>query len=379
MSTIVKVVTVKLRTTPETEQALFDTMQLFNKACNHLSGIAWEAKTFRAFDLHHAAYHQTRELFGLPAQLTIRAISVVADAYKKDQSVRRVFGERSAVVFDARCYRLKNLSSVLLTTTQGRKEFVMRHGGKQRAELDGAETGEADLLYRDGSYYLAITIKKSEPPPSDMSGGVLGVDLGIVELATDSEGNSYSGEQVKSVRRKLKEHRRALQKRGTNSAKKRLRKISRKQSRFVRDINHCISKRIVQTACDSLKAIALENLTNIRERTVDLGGNMHWLLGNWSFYQLRAYITYKAKQVGIDVVEVNPRNTSRTCSACGFCDKANRKSQSHFECLSCGFPANADYNASCNIARIGWETRAKQVFAPQTTASVSLMSSAVAA
>lgn len=130
----------------------------------------------------------------------------------------------------------------------------MRHGGKQRAELEGADTapfgtnvrtGEA---LRDGSYYLAIAIKKPEPPPADMSGGVLGVDLGIVEIATDSEGNSYSGEQVKSVRRKLKEHRRQLQKRGTNSAKKRLRKIARKQSRFVHDTDHCVSKHIVQTA-----------------------------------------------------------------------------------------------------------------------------------
>ena len=109
-------------------------------------------------------------------------------------------------------------------------------------------TGEADLLFRDGSYYLAITIKKPEPPPADMSGGVLEVDLGIVEIATDSEGNSYSGEQVKSVRRKLKEHRRQLQKRGTNSAKKRLRKMARKQSRFVHDTDHCVSKHIVQTA-----------------------------------------------------------------------------------------------------------------------------------
>lgn len=367
MSTLVKTITVKLRTTAETEQALANTMERFNKACNHLSGIAWDTKTFRVFDLHHAGYHAVRELFGLPAQLTVRAISVVADAYKKDQSVRRVFGERSAVVFDARCYKFKNLSTVSLTTIQGRKDFVMRHGGKQRAELEGAETGEADLLYRDGSYYLAIAIKKPEPPVADMSGGVLGVDLGIVELATDSEGNSYSGKQVKSVRCRLKEHRRRLQKCGTNSAKKRLRKIACKQSRFVRDTNHCISKKIVQTACDSLKAIALEKLTNIRERTVNLGKNMRWLLGNWAFHQLRACITYKAKQIGIDVIGVNPRNTSRTCSVCLFCDKANRKSQSHFECISCGFQANADYNASCNIARLGWETRA--------SLSVSLMSS----
>ena len=123
-----------------------------------------------------------------------------------------------------------------------------------------------------------------------------------------------------------------------------------------------------------MKAIALETLTGIREsgnkflreRTVQqanmgvrrLGRDMRWLLGNWSFYQLRQYITYKAEQVGIDVIGVPPQDTSRTCSVSLFCDKANRRSQSHFLCLSCGFQANADYNASANIARSGSETRA---------------------
>jgi transposase len=78
-------------------------------------------------------------------------------------------------------------------------------------------------------------------------------------------------------------------------------------------------------------------------------------MGNWSFYQLAQFISYKAEQAGIPMVFVDPRNTSRTCSVCGYVDKANRKSQAHFKCLQCGFEANADYNAALNI-----EARAAQ-------------------
>ena len=158
-----KTITVKLRTTEKTADALDDTMQRFNQACNHLSELAWKLQEFRAFTLHEIAYHDTRARFQLPAQLTVRALAKVADSYKTDRSIQHVFGMQSAVVFDSRCFKLKNLSSVELTTTKGRFSFVMAHGGKQRAQLDGAVTGEADLLFRDGSYYLAITTKKTDP------------------------------------------------------------------------------------------------------------------------------------------------------------------------------------------------------------------------
>ena len=76
---------------------------------------------------------------------------------------------------------------------------------------------------------------------------------------------------------------------------------------------------------------------------------MRWLLGNWSFDQLKQFLVYKAEAAGIPVVFVDPRNTSRTCSACGYCAKENRKSQSKFLCLSCGLDMNADSNAALNI------------------------------
>jgi IS605 OrfB family transposase len=161
-----------------------------------------------------------------------------------------------------------------------------------------------------------------------------------------------AGEVVKALRRRVKRIRGLLQKRGTKSAKRHLKKIQRKQSRFVRDMNHVVSKSLVCTASLSRKAIALEDLSGIRER-VSVSREMRWLLGNWSFSELRQFIEYKAEAAGLPVVTVDPRNTSCTCSTCGYCDKANRKSQSVFKCLQCGLELNADWNAALNIKARG--------------------------
>lgn len=346
---LVKTVTCKLCVNPEIAAVLAETVARFNAVCNQLSEIAWETGTFRAYALHARAYHTLRQASGLPAQLVVRAIAKVADSYKTDRSVKHVFGPRGAVVFDARCFKMHDVSAVSLTTARGRFRFSLAHGGRQREQLAAGATGEADLLSRDGSYYLAIAVKSEPPPLADTSGGVLGVDLGIVELATDSEGVSYSGETVKAVRRRVKRLRSALQAKGTKSAKRHLKRIKRKQSRFVRDTDHCIAKRLVGKALSRQKALALEELTGIRQRASGLNREMRWLLGNWAFADLAAKIHYKAAEVGIPVVFVDPRNTSRTCSRCGHCEKANRTNQSRFHCLKCGFEANADHNAACNI------------------------------
>jgi putative transposase len=363
---IVKAVRVKLCTNDATVATLADTMAKFNAACNVLSQKAWDTQTFRAYDLHKLAYHQTRADFALPSQLSVRAIAKVADSYKTDGSQLHTFGPRGAVVFDARCFKMKGVSSAFLTLAQGRHCFSLAHGGKQREQLSRGVTGEADLLFVDGNYYLSIAVKFPsiavkfpDPPKANTSGGVLGVDLGIVKLATDSQGQSYSGAVVKAVRCRVREHRRQVQKKKSRSAFKRLQKINRRASRFAKDVNHCISKSLVQKAPVLQKALSLEDLSGIRERSNSLNKTMRWLMGNWAFADLAAKIVYKAAEVGLPVVFVDPRNTSRTCSECGYCEKANRKSQASFACLRCGFCANADFNASCNIARLGMEARAK--------------------
>lgn len=339
-------IALKLETTPDQFDALLETVEAFNLACNRVAELAFEKKSANKIALHPFIYAELRSRFGLSSQMAVRAIGKACDAYKRDRSIQPTFQPHGAMVYDDRIMNIRDAAHVSLLTLKGRVIVPMRYGAYQAARL-AMQKGQADLILRNGIFFLYVCIDIPSPPPVDTT-GFLGVDLGIVEIATDSEGNQYSGETVKSVRSKVKEHRRNLQSKQTNSAKKRLRRIARKQSRFVRDSNHVISKKLVETALRLRKTLALENLSRIRERCT-VSRTMRWLLGNWAFDQLKQFVTYKAEAVGLSVVLVDPRNTSRTCYECGYCDKANRASQSKFKCLQCGHDTNADRNAALNI------------------------------
>jgi len=201
----------------------------------------------------------------------------------------------------------------------------------------------------DNIFYLFASCWVEEGKPIDIV-NVLGIDLGIVSLATDSDGELFSGKDIEKQRRVMAYRRSNLQRKQTKASKRKLRYLSGKQSRYQKNNNHIISKKVVRKAQDTRRAIALEDLSGIREAKVRRSQRAQH--ANWAFYDLRAKIDYKAQRVGIPVIYVDPRGTSKTCSKCGYCHKNNRKSQSEFLCLSCGFAANADENAAINIARV---------------------------
>lgn len=175
--------------------------------------------------------------------------------------------------------------------------------------------------------------------------GFLGVDLGIANLATDSDGRHHSGKATNRVRHRNQRLRAKLQAIGTKSAKRLLKKRRRKESRFAADTNHRIAKSIVTEAERTGRGIALEDLGGIRDR-VRLRRPQRVTLHSWAFHQLGQYIAYKAKRSAVAVVHVDPAYTSQGCSACGHVAKANRPNQSTFHCRSCGFAEHADRNAA---------------------------------
>jgi putative transposase len=170
----------------------------------------------------------------------------------------------------------------------------------------------------------------------------------VINLAVDSDGETFQGGGVEAVRRRYHGRRKALQKVGTKSARRRLRKIRSKESRYRRDTNHVISKRLVAKAKGTARAIALEDLQGIGQRTTARKADRGRMKG-WAFHQLRQFVQYKALDAGIPVVLIDPRGTSRTCSACGHCARGNRKTRDRFECLHCAYSACADVNAARNI------------------------------
>jgi IS605 OrfB family transposase len=192
-------------------------------------------------------------------------------------------------------------------------------------------------------------VQHAPAPQENVPTGYLGVDLGIVNIATDSTGEPFTGEPVRKTRERRFRHRQSLQKWSTRRARARLRRCARREARFQRDINHIVSKALVGKAAASCKALALEDLTGIRGR-VNVRHEQRREHHSWAFHQLRRFVAYKAQLAGVRVVFVDPRNTSRTCSTCGYCDKHNRPAQAHFRCLRCGFTAPADYNGALNIA-----------------------------
>jgi IS605 OrfB family transposase len=346
--------------------ALLETLKQSTACFNAVCLEGWKAGERNSIRLHHATYFGLRSIYpDLPAQLHCAARVKAAEALKSADA-RLKQGRKTncpgsancAIRYDARSYWVRlGDGTASLATTDGRITVRFNLCKYYRKYLDW-KPSSADLCYdrKTKRFYLHVVVGQSAPEA--ICDGVIGVDLGIVEIATDSHGRSYSGVAVKSVRTRVRRIRRLLQAKGTRSAKKHLRRIRQKQSRYVRDVNHCVSKSLVQTATQSRKALALENLKNIRDRADTVSRQMRWLFGNWAFDQLRNFVAYKAEASGVPVVYVDPRNSSRTCSRCGHCDKANRKSQGSFECLKCGFQANADFNAAINLEARGYRSEA---------------------
>jgi putative transposase len=341
----------KLAPSPEQSNALLETVYAFNDACNAIAEVAFAEQLANKFELQKLVYAHIRKQYGLSSQLTIRAISKVVDSYKRDKSIKPTFRREGAVTYDERVMAFKGLTEVSLLTLQGRVLVPFRIGGYQQSRLESIK-GQADLLYRKGTWYLAVTLDVPTPTPDEPT-ETLGVDLGIVNIATDSTGETFSGTQVEKTRQRMHALRRRLQKRGTKSAKRHLKKLSGKEARFRKNTNHVISKRLVHKAKQKKQAIALEELRHIRHRTErTVRRSQRARHSSWSFAQLRFFLSYKAALAGVPLHTVDPRNTSRTCSECGHCAKENRKSQASFLCQACGHCCNADINAAINISRV---------------------------
>ncbi|HLK57665.1 MAG TPA: transposase [Chthonomonadaceae bacterium] len=358
---------VKLQTTPQQFAALVQTLRTCNAVCDRISQVAFHTQTFRQYDLHHLTYHNIKAESGLNANHVVRAIAKVADAYKLDRDTLRTFHPLGAVELDKDLltwYVQEQIVSI--NTLHGRLKMHFLCSAEQKQCLRGKK-GQADLLLRDGVFYLscAFAVDESEPFPPQ---GVIGVDLGIVNVATDSEGNIHTGEQVQRVRRKYHRLRQLLQPKKTRSARKRLQKARRKESRFVKNENHRISKELVRIAYHRQKALACETLQGIRQRGNGLNRAMRTQLHTWAFHQLKLFLAYKARRAGVPLIEVDPRYSSQTCSTCGHCERANRKSQEWFECLCCGLKLNADYNAALNLKARG-ELSAALMFRQEAIAS----------
>jgi putative transposase len=340
----------KLLPTPEQRAVILATMERFNEAATVAARAGFEAGVFSQPSIHKLAYREIRDRFGLSAQMAVRAIGKAVEAFATLKAKGRkecpAFKPRGAVTYDQRILSFKGLDRVSMWTLAGRRLLPIAYGEYQGERFDRMK-GQVDLVYRGGKFYLYATVDLPDKAPIEPK-DFLGVDLGIVNLATDSDGHTYSGEAVEKVRRRHQRNRRRLQRKGTKGAKKRLKRLAGREGRFRRHENHRISKAIVATAKDTARGIALEDLKGIRERTT-VRAKQRARHSGWAFFQLRSFVEYKAALAGVPVVAVDPRDSSRTCHVCGHCARGNRPDRDTFRCLHCAYSAMADLNAAANL------------------------------
>lgn len=338
---------VKVNTDGEQQEKLLRTMHRFNDACNDIASVAFEKKCANKVKLQKIVYYDIRERYGLSAQMTVRAISKVVEAYKHNKKIKPTFRQDGAMVYDQRILSWKGIDRVSILTLDGRVELPIVFGQYQAMRLNRIR-GQVDLVYRDKTFYLAVVV---DVPEEEMIKpvGVLGVDMGIVNIAVDSDGDTYSGEEMDKVRERTESLKADLQKCGTTSAKRHLKKISGREARFRRNMNHCISKELVAKAKDTQFIIALEDLGGILEGTT-VKKSQRRRQHSWGFYQLRQFIEYKAVVAGVPVVVVDPAYTSQECPICHHISRANRPNRDTFRCVLCDFSGHADHVAAMNIA-----------------------------
>ncbi|WP_346047977.1 transposase [Actinomadura chokoriensis] len=365
-------VQVKLLPDAAAEAALRETLKLCNRAACYASRRAHVTGVKGKTALQRLVYGEVKAM-GLSAQPAIHCIRKVAGAYATlagnlkagnygpPGSRRRAAVEGTPVRFRrdaAQPFDDRSLSwqldarTVSIWTVHGRLKSVPFACSPSQAKMLAAHRrGESDLVWRGGCFYLHATCDVPGAPEY-VPDGFCGVDVGIVNIATTSDGTLHSGKRINQVRHRNRRLRRRLQRKGSKSAKRLLRHLSGREARFAADTNHRISKSIVTEAQRTARGIALEDLGGIRAR-VRLRKPQRVTLHSWSFAQLGAFIAYKAKRAGVPVVFVDARHTSQGCSACGHTNKRNRPDQASFHCMSCGFAEHADVNAARNIAARG--------------------------
>ncbi|SFB71965.1 transposase, IS605 OrfB family, central region [Halobiforma haloterrestris] len=358
-----RTVPVKLDVDSDDAALLRDTVDEFLWAANYVTRHAFQGEyvTTSKTTLHDDTYEDVRDETALHSNHVQAARNKAAEAcksvvkkWKNGKKASKPYFTSPHLVYDHRTATFHD-EYVSLATVDGRIEadYVLPNEEREtpHAEYffaDEYETTGAELHYSNGNWMLHIHCKKeveSDTPEQDTTenGTVLGVDLGVNNLAVASTGTFWTGDEFDHWRREYENRRGDLQEHGTRWTHENMQAVGRKEEGRFKITLHRISNELVSEAREhGCSVIAFEDLTDIRERT---GASWEH---KWAFDCLYDYVEYKAAEYGIDVEQVDPENTSRRCSECGFTHPDNRESES-FECLKCGYENHADYNAAKNI------------------------------
>jgi IS605 OrfB family transposase len=353
----------KIQPSDDERPHIDDTLRVFADACTYIHATLLE-RIVNVMRMQALLYYAVRERFGLSSNLAQQAFRRVSANRKaaREKGKAPVAFDATSVQYDQRIFSFREQDcTVSLTLLRGRVRFPLSVGNYQRGKLKGAKPTSAQLcLHRDGSYavHIQVKIQADPPPPADKA---IGVDLGRTDIAHTSTGKNWTGAQIRRVRDRYSRVRGSLQRKaskGTRSTRRRCRKLlqrlSGREKRFQRWLNHGISKEIVTDASITGSMVVLEDLTGIRERTNgERRPRPERRRGNsWAFYQLRQFLTYKAALAAVPIVLHSPAYTSQMCHVCHHLGSRSAK---RFTCQHppCGWSGDADYNAAKNLATLG--------------------------
>ena len=281
---------------------------------------------------------------------------------KAERMMRPSMKEKCTMRYDVRTITLRGSQLTFSTCDKRIKTiisipvfFTERYPDSEGWKLKGANIG----MDRKGRVFVNLIYECPDYDIVENDGKIVGLDRGVYNIVTTSEGVHYGAKDVRRVKRKYNHVRSVLQKKGTRSAKRRLVSISGCEKRFVHDQNHCISKKLANTAED-VSVYVLEALSSMNRLRLKGKSNktMRKWLSNWSYTDLEFKLSYKCQRNGILVEFVDARYTSQKCSVCKTIDKASRKGN-RYTCRHCGSSMHADTNAAINI-RDNYITRVMQ-------------------
>ena len=347
-----RTISIKLKVSAEQCQKLLALQKVFAEACNQIVPFSIENRCWNRVALHNLCYSKIREQTPLGSQMVCNALFAVCKAYKnrnidKSEEIPKLqFRSSISVHFDKRTYSIKG-DTLSLYTLDKRIKVEMRIGEFQKAYFIEGTHKEAELVYKKGKWYFNLVLDLPDPVLSQNQ-ALLGVDLGENNAAAVSCGKLIRGGEIRDRRDQFLALRRRLQSNGSQSAKQLLKKISGKEARWMRQVNHEMSKEIVEEALKvNAGVIVLENLKNIRKR-IRGGKRLRTRLHRWSFNQLQIFLEYKAEAHGLSVIYIDPAYSSQLCSSCGL---LGERLKHRFTC-SCGSQQHSDLNASRNHCRL---------------------------
>ena len=388
---LTKTIKVQLYPSASDIEKFEETQQQFLNACNFVSTYIFDHDfELGQTTLHNALYHQIRQDFGLQSQMAQSVMRTVIARYKTvktqfKQKPKRYkdihtgkyhtlykdlyhltkplgFKRPVAVFVRNRNYAYHQDDTYSLTTNQGRikvscdKQHIAY---LQQFSQNAYKFGQAELLCRKGKWFLHVSASKEIDNPDEANiQRIVGIDRGLRQILTIADDTAhttfYSGKNLIKKRRHFMKLRQSLQAKNTKSSRRRLKTIERRENRWMNDVNHQLSKTLVDRyGANTL--FVVEDLTNVtfnttHHRKQDARYEHH----SWRFFDFEEKLMYKALESGSQVLKVSAQFTSQRCPKCESIDKANRQQDKHlFTCQNCGYQSNDDRVAAINIKELG--------------------------